>query len=127
MHSHDTDREDLPPSRSQVRREALDVLALAERLVALTPSQLAQVPLEEKILDAVHLARHVRALAEARLRCGLAQQSVDEFLDHEAVSENRSSMRQPRWAAIARRLASGLVATGSRTHSISARSLMESV
>lgn len=59
MRTDQPDREDLPPSRSQVRREALDVLALAERLVALTPSQLAQVPLEEKILDAVHLAQKI--------------------------------------------------------------------
>ena len=44
------DESDLPPSRSQRRREAWDVLELAERLVALTPSQLAKVPLDEKVL-----------------------------------------------------------------------------
>ncbi|GMU43017.1 MAG: DUF615 domain-containing protein [Xanthomonadales bacterium] len=60
MHD-EADRADQPPSRSQVRREALDVLALAERLVALTPSQLAQVPLEEHVLDAVHLAQKIRS------------------------------------------------------------------
>lgn len=59
MHTDDSDRSNLPPSRSQVRREALDVLELAERLVALTPSQLAKVPLEEKILDNVHLAQKI--------------------------------------------------------------------
>lgn len=58
-HTDSTDSDHLPPSRSQVRREALDVLALAERLVALTPSQLAKVPLDEQILDAVQLAQKI--------------------------------------------------------------------
>ena len=58
MNPNDHDDQEAP-SRSQMRREALDVLELAERLVALTPSQLAKVPLEEKILDNVHLAQKI--------------------------------------------------------------------
>lgn len=59
MSEHDFEDDDLPPSRSQRRREAWDVLELAERLVALTPSQLKAVPLSEEVLDAVELARRI--------------------------------------------------------------------
>jgi len=59
MNESDIDSDDLPPSRSQLRREAWDVLELAERLVALTPSQLAKVPLSERVLDAVDLAHRI--------------------------------------------------------------------
>ncbi len=59
MNENEFDDENLPPSRSQRRREAWDVLELAERLVALTPSQLKKVPLDEKVLDAVELARRI--------------------------------------------------------------------
>ena len=54
-----------------------------------------------------------------------AEYFVDEGLDH-GCSVNRSSMRQPRWVAMARSGASGLVATGCCTFSSRARSLMES-
>jgi len=59
MNEPDIVTDDLPPSRSQLRREAWDVLELAERLVALTPSQLAKVPLSERVLDAVDLAHRI--------------------------------------------------------------------
>ncbi len=47
------------PSRSQRRRDALGVLELAEKLVAMTASQLKRVPLEESILDAVKDAQRI--------------------------------------------------------------------
>jgi ribosome-associated protein len=59
MNEHDFDPADLPPSRSQVRREALDVLELAERLVALSSTQLKKIPLSERVLDAVKLAHKI--------------------------------------------------------------------
>ncbi|NYB80653.1 MAG: DUF615 domain-containing protein, partial [Stenotrophomonas maltophilia] len=37
-------------SRSQNRRDALDVLALGEKLVSLTPAQLARLPIPEDLL-----------------------------------------------------------------------------
>ena len=65
---------------------------------------------------AMHLNRHFLTLAELGLAraggCGrLAQQLVNNGLDHGA-SLNRSTMRQPRSSARARKRASGLVATG---------------
>ncbi len=59
MQNDELDDNDLPPSRSQRRREAWDVLELAEKLVALSTSALKEVPLEEKILDAVKMAQKI--------------------------------------------------------------------
>jgi len=59
MQNDEFDDNDLPPSRSQRRREAWDVLELAEKLVALSASALKEVPLEEKILDAVKMAQKI--------------------------------------------------------------------
>lgn len=61
MHDPDFDPRTLPPSRSQRRRDALDVLELAERLVALTASQMREVPLDEAVLDAVRAAQKISA------------------------------------------------------------------
>ncbi len=47
------------PSRSQLRREALDVLKLAQALTALSDQQLSHVPLDDDLLDEVRRARAV--------------------------------------------------------------------
>src|ERR1700729_2711646 len=47
------------PSRSQLRREALDVLKLAQALAALSDQQLSHVPLDDDLLDEVRRARAV--------------------------------------------------------------------
>lgn len=49
------------PSRSQQRREALDVLALAERLVELPDRQLAAVPMPDELRDLVRDSRRITA------------------------------------------------------------------
>lgn len=61
MHDPEFDPTTLPPSRSQRRRDALDVLDLAARLVALTPSQLREVPLDDSLLEAIRLAQRISA------------------------------------------------------------------
>ena len=83
-------------------------------------------------VDAVAVHANLFALAKRQFfgfgRAGdFAQQFVDEFFDHVEERGNRSSMRHPRVSAMARRRASGLVATGWFTVSIRLRSLMESV
>ncbi|MCG6116615.1 MAG: DUF615 domain-containing protein [Aquimonas sp.] len=71
MNRHD-DREDLDdddrgPSRSQQRRDALVVFELAERLVALSDTQLKQVPLDDGLRAAVqHTRRITRHIARKR-------------------------------------------------------------
>jgi ribosome-associated protein len=46
---NDTDSDELGPSRSQRRREALDVLALASRLVEQNEAELARLPLSDEL------------------------------------------------------------------------------
>lgn len=79
----DIEDDDLPPSRSQRRREAWDVLELAERLVALTPSQLKKVPLDEKVLDAVELARritsHIAHKRQVHFLAKLMRKQIDDL------------------------------------------------
>jgi ribosome-associated protein len=83
MNENDFEDENLPPSRSQRRREALDVLELAERLVALTPSQLKKVPLDEKVLDAVHLAQritsHIAHKRQVHFLAKLMRKQIDDL------------------------------------------------
>jgi len=62
MHEHDSDDElrgDEPPSRSQLRREALDVLKLAHALVELSEAQLVRMPLDAELRAEVLRARAV--------------------------------------------------------------------
>ena len=47
--ANDTDSDELGPSRSQRRREALDVLALAARLVEQNDAELARLPLSDEL------------------------------------------------------------------------------
>lgn len=49
------------PSRSMVRRDALDVLELAKELVALSPRALEQVPLSDALRDQVLEAQRITA------------------------------------------------------------------
>lgn len=73
------------PSRSQQRREALDVLALGERLAALSDAQLARLPLPEDVLPDVREARRITAHgARKRQLAFLAKQlrrEDDQVLD----------------------------------------------
>lgn len=49
----------LAPSRSQQRREALDVLVLAQRLAALAPAQLEKLPIPEPLLPHIADTRQI--------------------------------------------------------------------
>lgn len=63
------------PSRSQLRREALDVLKLAQALVELTDTQLGHVPISDDVLDEVRRARAVtQQIARKRQTQFLAKQ-----------------------------------------------------
>ena len=99
--SDDETGEFLSPSRSQQRREALDVLALGEKLVALTEAQLAKLPMPEDLLP------HIRETRSASPRTSrtsgswqfLAKQmrrEDDETLDaiRDALDENGEAARR---------------------------------
>jgi ribosome-associated protein len=63
------------PSRSQLRREALDVLKLAQALAVLSDAQLSHVPLDDDLLAEVRRARAVtQQIARKRQIAYLAKQ-----------------------------------------------------
>lgn len=75
----------LSPSRSQQRRDALDVLSLAETLSGLSPAQLAKLPVPEHLLPHIAEARRITShIAKKRQLAYLAKhmrREDDEVLD----------------------------------------------
>ena len=110
MRGRDEDSGDyLGPSRSEQRRAALDVLALGEKLVALSDAQLAKLPIPEDLLphirDAARITSHV---AHKRQLAFLAKQMRRE--DDEALDAIRDALD----AAAKRRGARPRRCTGSK-------------
>jgi ribosome-associated protein len=67
--------DDLPPSRSQQRRDALEIFKLAETLAALSDAELSRVPLADEIRDEVVRTRAVTShIARKRATQFLAKQ-----------------------------------------------------
>jgi len=54
-----SDQIDERPSKSQVKREMHALLELGRRLIDLPAARLAQLGLDEKLLDAIHLALEI--------------------------------------------------------------------
>ncbi|MGE5626012.1 MAG: ribosome biogenesis factor YjgA [Bacillota bacterium] len=61
--NHEDDSDDLPegPSKSQRKREMLELQDLGAELVKLAPHQLAALELPEKLVDAIELARRINS------------------------------------------------------------------
>ena len=76
MRGRDEDSGDfLGPSRSEQRRAALDVLALGEKLVALSEAQLAKLPIPEDLLPHIRDAKRITShVAHKRQLAFLAKQ-----------------------------------------------------
>ena len=89
----------LAPSRSQERRDALEVLTLGERLAGLTDAQLAKLPLPDDLLPHVREARRITShIARKRQLAFLAKQmrrQDDETLDaiRDALDEKGEAAR----------------------------------
>lgn len=87
----DASGEFLGPSRSQQRREALDVLALAHRLAELSPSQLAKLPVPGALLPHIEDTRRITShVARKRQMAFLAKQMRRE--DDEALDAIRDAL-----------------------------------
>ena len=75
----------LGPSRTQQRREALEVRSLSERLVALAPAQLSKLPIPEDLLGHIHDTQRITShIAHKRQLQFLAKQmrrESDETLE----------------------------------------------
>ena len=87
-------------SRSQQRRAALDVLSLGEKLVALTPAQLAKLPVSESLLPHIEESKRITShIAHKRQLAFLAKQmrrEDDATLDaiRAAMDANSDSARR---------------------------------
>ncbi|AMJ57109.1 MULTISPECIES: ribosome biogenesis factor YjgA [Stenotrophomonas] len=90
----------LGESRSQNRREALEVLALGETLVELTPAQLARLPIPEGMLEHIEYTKRITSHgARKRQLAFLAKQmrrEEDETLDaiRNALDANSETSRR---------------------------------
>ena len=114
----------LGESRSQNRRDALEVLALGEKLVELTPAQLARLPIPEGLLEHIEYTKRITSHgARKRQLAFLAKQmrrEEDETLEaiRDALDANSETSRREvaimhrieRWRE--RLLAEGDVALG---------------
>ena len=101
MRGRDEDTgEFLSPSRSQQRRDALEVLELAEKLASLTPTQLAKLPIPEDLLPHLEHTRKITAhIARKRQLAFLAKQmrreddetleAIRDALDEDGVAARR--------------------------------------
>ena len=94
------DEEDFGPSRSELRRNALDMLKLAKQLVELPPSRIPKLKLPEDIVDEIGRTRKVTAhIAHKRQLAFLAKQmrrhGDEAFVDaRAALGEDRDRQRQ---------------------------------
>jgi ribosome-associated protein len=96
---HIEDQELAEPSRSQLRREALDVFKLAEAIVALPESQLGKLPLSDELREEVQRARRItQQIARKRQIQFLAKQMRRREEELEplrlALTQDRDSMRR---------------------------------
>jgi ribosome-associated protein len=96
----DDEEEDFGPSRSELRRNALDMLKLAKQLVELPPSRIPKLKLPEDIVDEIGRTRKVTAhIAHKRQLAFLAKQmrrhGDEAFTDaRAALGEDRDRQRQ---------------------------------
>ncbi len=77
------------PSRSERRREALDVLKLAEQLTSLSRAQLARLPVPEAALAHVHEAQRITAHGARKRQVGFLAKQLrrEDDADLEALRE----------------------------------------
>ena len=94
------DEAEYGPSRTQQRRDALAVLALAKQLVEVPPSRLAKLDLPEDVRREIDITRRVTAhIAHKRQLAFLAKvmrrYADDDFASvRAALGENREKQRQ---------------------------------
>lgn len=108
----------LSPSRSQKRREALAVFDLGEKLVALTESQLAKVPLPDALRDLVRESRRITSpgarkrqlqfLAKhMRREDGDTLEAIRRALEHDRADARRETAELHHFEAMRERLIEG--------------------
>jgi ribosome-associated protein len=94
------DEEDYGPSRTQQRREALAVLALASQLVAMQPSRLAKLELPDDVREEITRTRNITAHIAHKRQLAFLAKVMRRYEDEVFASvraelgENREKQRQ---------------------------------
>ena len=94
------DEEDYGPSRTQQRREALAVLALASQLVEMQPSRLAKLDLPDDVRDEITRTRNITAHIAHKRQLAFLAKVMRRYEDEVFASvraelgENREKQRQ---------------------------------
>jgi len=94
------DEQDYGPSRTQQRREALAVLALANQLVELQPSRLAKLELPEEVREEIANVRKISSHIARKRQLAFLAKKMRRFDDavfdavRAELGENRERQRQ---------------------------------
>ncbi len=104
----DEERGTLPPSKSQLKREAAELQRLGEALVALSPARRAGVPMPDSLREAVELAARIRQRGGRRRQLqyiGKLMRTIDtapiraalEAFERQGAEESARFHRLERW------------------------------
>lgn len=88
--------DDLRPSKSALKRQAHELQRLGDALLALRPEQLASIPVDEKLRDAIELGRRIRsreALRRQRQLIGRLMRDADADAIRDALEATSAGHR----------------------------------
>ncbi len=97
MDSKRPDFVDTPPSKSQRKRDARALFELSRNLVALTQRQLAALPIEAELLEAINFARGIKSHVARKRQVQFIAKTVrnhDVLLIQEALATLQVEARQ---------------------------------
>lgn len=95
-HEHRDGAEGERPSKSQLKREMTALQELGERLLALPPQKLRELPVPEKLFDAIELARRIKdreGLRRQRQYIGRLMRDIDPEPLRDALSQDGATHR----------------------------------
>src|SRR5690606_40087432 len=88
--------DDLRPSKSALKRQAHELQRLGDALLALRPEQLASIPVDEKLRDAIELGRRIRsreALRRQRQLIGRLMRDADADAIRDVLEDTSADHR----------------------------------
>ena len=97
MSETNTENETVEISKSQLKREAKELLDLARQLVAMTDSGLKRLPLDEELREAIEFARSIKAHGAKKrqlMTVGKMLRQRDNQALLEAVNQSSQKTRQ---------------------------------
>jgi ribosome-associated protein len=98
---HKPDEEYAGPSKSQLKRESSALQVLGTELTGLSATQLAAIPLPEKLRDAVEMARNISAHGARRRQLQYIGKLMRD-IDAEPIRDALDRLKRSTHAAVAR-------------------------